>query len=56
MSRPIQAFQAAPGVAATCTLTAFNVLSDGCQIAVGFSSGSILLFSGNFIREGQLGR
>lgn len=33
------------------SVTSFSVLSDGCQIAVGYSSGTIILFTGNFIRE-----
>ena len=33
------------------SITSFAVLSDGCQLAVGYSSGTIILFTGNFIRE-----
>lgn len=32
-------------------LTSFVVLADGCQIAVGYSNGAILLFTGRFLRE-----
>ena len=57
MTRPIQAFHAGSAVLGDgCTLTEFAVTSNGFQIAVGFSSGAVLLFSGNFLVDGSLGR
>lgn len=57
MSHPIQAFLATnPTIQDNSTLTSFAVTSNGYQIAVGFSSGVILLFSGNFLAEGSVGR
>lgn len=32
-------------------VTSLAVLSDGCQIAVGYSTGAIVLFTGNFLKE-----
>lgn len=55
MKRQIQAFQV-PIVAADATLTAFEVLEDGTQIALGFNTGLVLLFKGDFLREGAMGR
>src|SRR3546814_1370930 len=55
MKRQIQAFQV-PIVAADATLTAFEVLEGGAQIALGFNTGLVLLFKGDFLREGSLGR
>lgn len=49
MSKPLHSFHASPGVAPTATITSFAVLGDGCQVAIGYSSGSLLLFSGNYI-------
>jgi hypothetical protein len=51
MSRPLHCFHASPGVASTAKITAFTVLPDGCQIALGFDTGTVLLFSGGYIRE-----
>jgi hypothetical protein len=51
MSRPLHVFHASPGVTPVATVTAFSVLSDGCQIALGFSTGTLLLFSGNFLKN-----
>ena len=55
MSRPLHVFHASPGITPTATITSFVVLSDGCQIAIGFSTGSILLFSGLFIKSNSDG-
>lgn len=55
MKRQIQAFQV-PIAAADAALTAFEVLEDGTQIALGFNTGLVLLFKGDFFREGSLGR
>lgn len=57
LSHPIQAFLASnPTVQDNSTLTGFSVTSNGYQIALGFSSGAILLFSGNFLADGSVGR
>lgn len=32
-------------------VTSLAVLSDGCQIAVGYSTGAVVLFTGNFLKE-----
>ena len=55
MSHPLHVFQASPGVSPSAKITSFAVLSDGCQIAVGFSTGTLLLFSGQYIKEGSSG-
>lgn len=55
MSRPLQIFSAAaviPGL----VLTSFAVLPDGSQIALGFSNGTVTLFSGNFLKEFSSGK
>lgn len=48
-------FHANSGVTPTATITSFAVLGDGCQIALGFSTGTILLYSGNFIKASESG-
>lgn len=45
-----------PSLQDNSLLTGFAVTSNGYQIALGFSSGAILLFSGNFLAEGSVGR
>ena len=54
MSRPMNAFLAAPGIDAHSVLTAFAVTPDATQIALGFSNRMILLFNGNFLKEGAM--
>lgn len=56
MTRPIQAFHAASSIQGNFTLTNFAVTSNGYQIVVGFSCGSVILFSGNFFADGASGR
>lgn len=56
MSHPIQAFHAASSIQGDSTLTNFAVTSNGFQIVVGFSCGSVVLFSGNFLADGSSGR
>ena len=57
MSRPIQAFHAGSSLLPEgCVMTDFAVTSNGFQIAVGYSSGAVVLFSGNFLLDGSLGR
>lgn len=56
MSHPIQAFHAASAIQGDSTLTNFAVTSNGFQIVVGFSCGSVVLFSGNFLADGSSGR
>jgi hypothetical protein len=57
LSHPIQAFLvSSPSLQDTSPLTGFAVTSNGYQIALGFASGAILLFSGNFLVEGSVGR
>eukprot|EP01041_Mallomonas_annulata_P001125 gene1125-2185_t len=56
LTRPIHAIHANPNCAASDTVTAFSAFSDGTRIAVGFSSGTVLLFTGSFLKEGALGR
>jgi hypothetical protein len=61
LSRPLQSFPAVgpPGHVPTltsATLTSFAVLSDGSQIVIGFSTGTVLLYVGNFLREAALGK
>jgi hypothetical protein len=53
MSRPLQVLNATAGES---LLTSFAVLSDATQIAVGFDSGTVLLFSGMFLKENTQGR
>ncbi len=53
MSRPLQVLNATAG---DNVLTSFAVLSDATQIAVGFDSGTVLLFSGMFLKENTQGR
>lgn len=54
MSRPMNAFLAAPGIDTHSVLTAFAVTADATQIALGFSNRMILLFNGNFLKEGAM--
>jgi hypothetical protein len=56
MSHPIQAFHADSAIQGDSTLTNFAVTSNGFQIVVGFSCGSVVLFSGNFLADGSSGR
>lgn len=56
MNHPIQAFHAASAIQGDSTLTNFAVTSNGYQIVVGFSCGSVVLFSGNFLADGSSGR
>jgi hypothetical protein len=54
LTRPLQAFIVNPSIGGdrvTSTVTSFAVLSDGSQIAVGFSTGTASIFVGSFIRE-----
>lgn len=51
MNRPIQAFHASTNCPPGASLTAFTVLPDCTKIAVGFSSGTVLLFSGLFLSQ-----
>jgi hypothetical protein len=57
LSHPIQAFLvSSPSLQDTSPLTSFAVTSNGYQIALGFASGAVLLYSGNFLVEGSVGR
>lgn len=38
------------------TLTAFSVLPDGSQIAVGFSNGAVCVFNGSFLKDSGVNR
>lgn len=53
MSRPLQTVPVpSSGSAPDAVVTAFAVLPDGSQIAIGFSNRTVLLFTGPFLREG----
>lgn len=56
MVRPLQQFPASVNVPNGAILTSFSVLPDGSQIAVGFSTGTVSLFSGPFLKDTPLGR
>eukprot|EP01038_Epipyxis_sp_PR26KG_P011998 gene11998-16062_t len=49
MARPINIINTS--LANDAEFTSFAVLQDGSQIAVGFSSGALLLFTGQFLKE-----
>jgi hypothetical protein len=49
--RLIQTFQANPNLPPSAIPTSFVVLSDGSQMAIGFSNGTVLLFTGSFLKE-----
>ena len=55
-SRPLQSFPISTMISPTAIMTSMAVLHDGSQIAIGFSTGAVLFFSGNFFKEGNLGR
>ena len=55
-SRPLQSFPISTMISPSAIMTSMAVLHDGSQIAVGFNTGTILFFSGNFFKEGNLGR
>ena len=55
-SRPLQSFPISTMISPSAIMTSMAVLHDGSQIAIGFSTGTILFFSGNFCKEGNLGR
>lgn len=49
--KPLYSFSPSSNVPLGATLTAFNVTSDGTQIAVGFSSGTVSVFLNNFLKQ-----
>lgn len=49
--RLLQSFYAAPSLPAGSSPTTFSVHLDGSQIAVGFSSGVVAVFVGNFMKD-----
>jgi hypothetical protein len=56
MLRPIEAFHAASNLAEGANITAFAATSNGLQIAVGFSTGSIVLFTASLLADGSPSR
>ena len=52
MSQPLDILNVTAGSPNTI-LTSFAILSDGSQISVGFSTGTVLLFSGPFVYSNQ---
>jgi len=51
MSRPVQQFAVRDQLPKGAGITAFEVLADGSKIVLGFTTGTILLYEGEFLRE-----
>jgi WD40 repeat protein len=57
MSRPLHSFPiSTAGTGDNSSVSTFSVLPDGSQIAIGFSSGLVKLYTGSFLGDDTLGK
>lgn len=51
MSRPVQQFAVKDQLPKGAGITSFDVLSDGSKVVLGFTTGTVLLYEGEFLKE-----